>query len=179
MATSPAVWIITITQFGHVWSILTIMTQSPTYFKYIHGMSTNVTGILSGLPHFLKLAFSLTYSMFSDYLLRTNKLSRSNVRKLGTVLCCIMHGVLVMSIGAAKCSYSTAIVFQMLAIMVHGAISSGPLASIIDLTPNFSGVLLGITGIISTSSGFLSSALVGHLTQNNVNIFSGLVFLFV
>lgn len=169
MATSPAVWIITITQFGHVWCVYTLMTQMPTYFKFIHGLTTNVTGILSGLPHFLKLVLSYFYSIFSDYLLRADKMSRSNVRKLGTVICCLVHGVLVIAIGASGCSYITAIVFQMLATMVHGAVSSGPLASIIDLTPNFSGTLLGITAIFSTSSGFLSSAMVGHMTQNNVN----------
>lgn len=35
--TSKIVWMIVITQWGGIWGLFTLMTQAPTYFKYIHG----------------------------------------------------------------------------------------------------------------------------------------------
>lgn len=35
--TSRIVWMIAIAQWGGIWGLFTLMTQAPTYFKYIHG----------------------------------------------------------------------------------------------------------------------------------------------
>jgi hypothetical protein len=66
---------------------LTMLTQAPTFFRYIHGWGLEMTGILSGIPHLCRFIFALGFSFFGDYLLRSNKLSRTNVRKLGTFFC--------------------------------------------------------------------------------------------
>lgn len=45
------------------------------------------TGILSGLPHLMRMIFAYVFSLFADYLLRTEKMSRTNIRKLATAIC--------------------------------------------------------------------------------------------
>jgi len=60
------------------------MTQAPTYFKFIHGWGIEMTGILSGLPHLLRVGFSMGFSSLGDYLLANKKMSRNNVRRLAT-----------------------------------------------------------------------------------------------
>jgi MFS family permease len=55
--------------------------------------------------------------------------------------------------------------------MLHGSVSSGALASVVDISPNFAGVSLGINSTFSTFSGFVSPMIVGYLTagrQHNV-----------
>jgi hypothetical protein len=64
--------------------LFTLLTQSPVYFRTIHGWSVEMTGLLSGVPHFLRTAFSMGFSYFGDHLLTHNKMSRTNVRKLAT-----------------------------------------------------------------------------------------------
>jgi len=82
--TSKAVWINAVAQWGGLWGLFTLVTQAPTYFRFIHGWGIEMTGILSGVPHLLRVAFSIGFSNFGDYLLRTNKMSRDNVRRLAT-----------------------------------------------------------------------------------------------
>jgi ACS family sodium-dependent inorganic phosphate cotransporter-like MFS transporter 5 len=82
--TSRCIWVQCITQVGGIWGLFTLLTQSPIYFRIIHGWSIEMTGILSGVPHLMRVLFSLTFSMFGDYLLTHNKMSRGNVRKLAT-----------------------------------------------------------------------------------------------
>jgi MFS family permease len=48
--------------------------------------------------------------------------------------------------------------------MLHGAVSSGALASVVDISPNFAGVSLGINSSFSVLTGFISPVIVGYLT---------------
>lgn len=169
--TSRSTWIVTIGQWGHAWSMNTILTQSPIYLKHIHGMSISMVGILSGLPYILKMIFGYIFAIVCDYSLRTKKLSFENVRKLGIIFCSIIHGVFIVAIGCSGCNIVFVLVFLILAVSMHGAVSAGPLASIIDMSPNFSDIILGISSAFSASTGFLSPIVVSHLTSNNVRGF--------
>lgn len=51
---------------------------------------------------------------------------------------------------------------------VHGAVTTGPLAAVVDIAPNFAGVILGIAGVMGLISGFISPIIVGLLTFENV-----------
>lgn len=85
--TSRPVWINTLAQWGGIYALFTLLTQSPTYFRFIHGWGIEMTGILSGLPHLLRVGFSMAFSHFGDYMLTSGKMSRNNVRKLATFVC--------------------------------------------------------------------------------------------
>jgi hypothetical protein len=85
--TSKAVWINTLAQWGGIWGLFTLVVQAPTYFRFIHGWGIEMTGILSGLPHLLRIGFSMVFSHLGDYLLSTDRMSRNNVRKLATFFC--------------------------------------------------------------------------------------------
>jgi hypothetical protein len=89
--TSKYVWLNTLVQWGGIWSLFTMLTQAPTYFRLIHGWGIEMTGILSGFPHLSRVGFSIVFSNFGDYLLRNRKLSRNNVRNLATFFCELIH----------------------------------------------------------------------------------------
>lgn len=84
MLSSRATWLNIIAQWGGVWGLFTLIAQAPSYFRLVHGWGIEMTGILSGLPHLLRVVFSLFVSMLCDHLLESNKMSRTNVRKLAT-----------------------------------------------------------------------------------------------
>lgn len=170
MMRSRAVWAVTLTQCGHVWSIFTLMTQAPTYFRHVHGISVSLIGVLCGFPHALKMAFGLACAAVADrWLLRRGLMSRTNVRKWAAVLCCCAHGAFVCGLAAAGTDLWMATAMQAAALMVHGAVTTGPLACIMDLTPNYSGVLLALTSVVSTATGCVSPFVVGWLTMDNVS----------
>lgn len=69
------------------------------------------------------------------------------------------------------CHVVMAVIYLTISLMLHGAVSSGALASVVDISPNFAGVSLGINSTFSTFSGFISPLIVGYLTfgrQNSV-----------
>lgn len=84
--TSKAVWLNIICQWGSVWHGLTVMAQAPSYFRFVHGYGIEMTGIVSGFPHFFRAIFAFFVSAMCDLLLSKNKLSRTNVRKLASFI---------------------------------------------------------------------------------------------
>ena len=83
--TSRCTWMTVIADFGNVWGLFTILTQSPTYFRFIHGWSIEMVGILSGIPHLMRVLSSFVFSSIGDYLLTNNKMPHERIRKLATL----------------------------------------------------------------------------------------------
>lgn len=158
----------TFVRTGGVWVLFTMMTQLPTYFKFIHGLDYRMSGFLSGLPHILRMMFSYILSIFLDYLLRTKRMTRTNVRKLAVFCNCIICGIFTIILAYAGCDHIMAIVLVSLAMMMLGAQACGPLSSFVDLASNFSSISFGISATICVLTGTFSSYIVGILTLNNV-----------
>lgn len=95
-------------------------------------------------------------------------MSRTNVRKLAGTFCCIVNGLFVAALAFSGCNSTAAIVFLTLATAVHGAVTTGPLANIVDLSPSFAGIVLGVSGMITVIPGFISPIVVGLLTLGKV-----------
>lgn len=81
----------------------------------------------------------------------------------------IVKGLFVIGLAYSGCNSMAAIVLLTLAVGVHGSVSTGPLAAVVDIAPNFAGVTLGISGMVGVASGFVSPIIVGLLTLNNVS----------
>ncbi|CAG9761573.1 unnamed protein product [Ceutorhynchus assimilis] len=161
------VWMNVLAQWGGCWGLFTLMTQAPTYFKFIHGWNIRATGVLSGLPHLVRMLWAYMFSMLGDYLLRSNKMSRSNVRKLATAFSCIGQGIFMMALAYSGCDAMAAIVFLTMAIAIHGSVSTGPLASVVDISPNYAAVIMGFLNTSAAIVGFFTPAVVGYLTYQN------------
>lgn len=167
---SRALWVNMIAQFGGVWGLFTILAQAPSYFRFVHGWSSTKVGIFSGLPHLARTLMALVFSQIADYFLRHDKMSRENVRKIGTSISCIINGIFVLGLAWSGCDAVLACAFIILSSGSHGAVSSGPLAAIIDNSPNFAGVLLGIVNMFCAIPGFVSPIIVSYLTFENQSI---------
>ena len=82
-----------------------------------------------------------------------------------------MNGFFVIGLAFSGCDVITAVLLLTISLMLHGSVSSGALASVVDISPNYAGVTLGINSTFSTFSGFISPMIVGYLTsgrQHNV-----------
>lgn len=117
-----------------------------------------------------RMIFSYFFSIMSDWLLRTKRMSLTNVRKLATFVCTGVQGILIMALGFSGCHPLFAVVFMMTGTAVNGAISAATLTNFVDLSANYASILLGFANMIITWAGFISPAVVGKLTNNNVSL---------
>ncbi|KAJ8869277.1 hypothetical protein PR048_030849 [Dryococelus australis] len=167
---SGPVWMNIIAQWGDTWEMFTLTTQAPTYFKYIHGWDSAMTGLLSGLPHLCRIIIAYFMGVICDWLLQSDLLQRTNVRKIATAVCCIGQGVFTIGLAFSGCNKLVSVACLMLATGMSGAISSGPLASHIDLSPNFASIMLGVGNMITVVPGIISPVIVGILTYQNQTV---------
>lgn len=124
--------------------------------------------MISGAPHLMRMIFSYYFSIMSDWLIRTKRMSLTNVRKLATFVSTGLLGVLILMLGFSGCQPTLAVIFMMAGTTINGAVSASSFANFVDLSPNYASVLLGLCGFVVIWSGFVSPAVVGVLTNNNV-----------
>lgn len=160
-------WVNTIAQFGGIWGLFTILTQTPSYFRFVHHWDSTKIGLLSGLPHLFRSIMAILISQFLDYLLKSEILSRNQVRKTATATCTIINGCFVLGLAFSGCNSTFACICMILATASHGAVSSGPLAAVIDISPKYAGILLGIINMFCAIPGFISPIVVSYFTYQN------------
>lgn len=165
--TCSGLWINTIAQFGGIWGLFTILSQAPSYFRFVHKWDSTKVGLLSGLPHLFRSISAIVISQILDKQLKKERLSVNSVRKLATALCTSVNGIFVLGIAFSGCNSTVACICMIIATALHGAVSSGPLAAVIDISPRYAGVLLGIINMFCAIPGFVSPMVVSYFTYQN------------
>ncbi|KAF5288077.1 hypothetical protein FQR65_LT12127 [Abscondita terminalis] len=165
--TSTPMWINVFTQFGGLWGLFIVLTHAPVYLKFIHGLTITSTGFFVGLPHFLRMLFAYIFSRIGDYLLDTDRVSRTNLRKIATAVSSIGQGCCMIALAQSGSNSIAAVVFMTSATSLNGAVSTGSLPNLVDLSPNYASVLLGFANGSGAVGGMISSFIVGFLTNHN------------
>ncbi|NP_001123317.1 na[+]-dependent inorganic phosphate cotransporter isoform X1 [Nasonia vitripennis] len=168
--TSGPFWVTILAHWGGLWGFITFMTQAPSYFNYVQGWNIQATGMLSGLPHIARMAFSYVFSILADWLLRTKRMSLTGVRKLANFVCAGGQCILTIGLSFSGCAPIFAAFFMISGTAINGAISSGTIPSFVDLSPNYASILFGINNLMTAPTGFLSPIVVGMLTNDNQTI---------
>lgn len=82
----------------------------------------------------------------------------------------ILNGFAALGLAYSGCHVIWAVFFLSLSLALHGAVSTGALASIVDISPNYAGVILGLMSTLTIMSGFISPVIVAQITFENQSI---------
>lgn len=64
-----------------------------------------------------------------------------------------------------------AVAFLTIGVGITGLNASGYAVNILDIAPQYAGVIMGVTNVFGSAPGFISPQIVGILTPNKVNEF--------
>ncbi|XP_033227395.1 sialin isoform X2 [Belonocnema kinseyi] len=170
--TSPPVWAIIITHACSVFGYFTVVNQLPTYMKNILHFNIKENGLLSSLPYLGKYLFALAMSTLADYLRQTNRFSVTAIRKTFTTFAVLSPGLLMVVQANFGNDPTTSVAIFTLALTLNGAVTAGYLGNGLDIAPNFSGTIFGIANTLSSLGGFLSTFMVGSITNEKSGTFS-------
>lgn len=168
--TSLPLWIIAVGQWGSEWCTSILLAQSPTYFQQIHHWDVEIVGLLTGLPHLLKLYAGHKFSKIGERMIVRRWLSTTCVRRCAGAISGCGQGAFVMAMAFVGPARAVPIVLFVLANVAQSATASGPLANLMDLSPNFAAVTVGMVQIFTASTSVLSPLMVSQFTLNNVRI---------
>ncbi|KAB0791165.1 hypothetical protein PPYR_02965 [Photinus pyralis] len=170
MLRSLPMWAISITCFGRVWILYTFTIYGPQYLKHILGFSVEQNGLLSGAP-FISCYFStVLFGYLADQIMNRKLLTKTTTRKLFTFIGQIGAGLLCILMGYIGCNIAVILCLYFLAINLLSAQFSGAMASIVDVAPNFSGVVVGYCQTVYMIAGVFSPLVAGYITRNGHTI---------
>jgi ACS family sodium-dependent inorganic phosphate cotransporter len=123
---------------------------------------------LSALPYLLALFYTTPVGRLADWLIKSEKLSRSKTRKIMTSIGFLGPGLAMLILTIIGCDPTLAIILLCLSAMLNGTALSGYNVNQLELTPNYAGTVSGATSTMANMCGFVTPAVVGALTKGQV-----------
>merc|ERR1711935_249711 len=116
---------------------------------------------------------SILFSLISDYLIRTNKLSTAIVRKIMdgiskvVPILCLLTFVLAVNNDNKDDTLTLTLSMFTIAVGSMGALYSAWISNPQDISPNFAGTVLGITNCVGSIPGFVAPAIASSIVNDD------------
>ncbi|XP_044758455.1 putative inorganic phosphate cotransporter isoform X1 [Coccinella septempunctata] len=144
--TSLPMWAIVVANFGQNWGYATLLTEIPNYLHEVMGYNVKSNSMLSAAPYLCYWIISMCIGPLSDVLINRKIVTRGTSRKIFNSI-----GIVGPAIALTLLSYLPddedflSVMVLIFAVGINGSVSSGFQVNHIDISPNFSGILMGIT----------------------------------
>jgi len=170
MFTSMPFITLIIVHCAHNWGFWTLLTEIPSYMKNILGMDIKKNALLSALPYFAMFVMSFIFSMISTVLNRRQCLPLSVSRKLFNSIGHWIPVITLICLGyVGNNEVTLAIVLLTITVGINGATYLGFQMNHIDLSPNFAGIMMGITNCAANVMSIIAPLLVGFIVTDEHN----------
>ncbi|XP_068145044.1 putative inorganic phosphate cotransporter [Drosophila tropicalis] len=162
---------LTVVHCTHMWGFWTLLTQIPSYLKYIYGQEIKTNALLSSLPYVVMMVMSFFFVWLSKVLANQKSLSLSFNRKFFNS---IGHWIPMCSLIALgylpRENFYTAVTLLTLTVGISAATYLGFQVNHIDLSPNYAGTLMGITNGAANVMSALAPLAVGWIVTDPENV---------
>lgn len=176
--TSIPVYTIAFTHFCFNWGYYTLLTELPRYMELVLGFEIQVGGYLSAIPFLLQMIFVIFTAWFADYLMIRQILTTTQVRKYFNNSALLIQATFLL---IASFLYNPIIVVVMVALAVGASALAMPgfLSNSLDIAPQFSAIVLGISNTFATIPGFASPSLTAVIIPDPENPTAGKFLIFL
>lgn len=157
---------------AHNWGFWTILTEIPSYMKSVLHFNIKQNALLSALPYFAMLVMSLILSPFADWMNNRRILKVEFSRKLfNTIgLWGPMTALIALAYVTSKDQSALAVTLVTVAVGINAATYLGFQINHLDLAPNHSGTLMGITNCSANIMSIIAPLLVGGVLSDAVRM---------
>ncbi|CAG0920785.1 unnamed protein product [Notodromas monacha] len=141
-------------------------------FPVMGSAQKHQSGTFSAVPYIVRVVFSLVFSVFIDWTIKKQFLSKCVIRKLATGLDCFGSALCLMMVSQVGCDWPLVVLALTIFATLGGASYSGFSAAMMDMTPHFCGTLGGLASMGYTLGGMLTPVAVGLVLQGKQNLSS-------
>ncbi|XP_066258290.1 putative inorganic phosphate cotransporter [Euwallacea similis] len=143
--TSMPVWAILVANSGQNWGYSVLLTEIPNYLSNVAGVKIENSAYLAAAPYLTLFILGLGFGPLTDFLVLKNILSIRNARKLMNSIGSLIPALALFILGFIPSDNINVIeTFLIMAVGVNAAIWCGFQVNHVDLSPKFSGILMGI-----------------------------------
>ncbi|XP_061387042.1 putative inorganic phosphate cotransporter [Musca vetustissima] len=163
-------WALLVDHCAHNWGFWTLLTQLPTYMKYILNMNIQSNALFSALPYLIMLLLTFFFGYLADLLHKRQWVSTNVSRKLLNTIGQWLPMVSLVALGFCDSSHLMwAVTFIVLAVGLNSSSFLGFQVNHMDLSPNFASVLMGITNTAANLMSIFAPLTVGIVVTDVTN----------
>ena len=154
-------------------------TQMPTYLVNVMHMDIVNMGIMTAVHSMLGMVTSPLGACLSEWMVIKKGYSRTNTRKLFSILIGVVEATLIILIPIMRCNRTAVLILYNSSSLLGGfyAAAQGPLPA--EMSTKFHGILFSIGNLCATISGFASPMIAGYVLQNIDDVWKAYDILFI
>ncbi|CAH1100629.1 unnamed protein product [Psylliodes chrysocephalus] len=166
--TSVPVWAFIVAMFGQNWGYSTLLTEIPSYVKSIMNVDIAHNSVLSAAPYLASFILSFVFGAISDFIINHEYVTRENARKLFNTIGTVVPSIALVTLGFLdENQLSLSVTMLVIAVGVNAACFAGFQINPVDLSPKFSGVLMGIGNGSSNTFSIIAPLLVQFVVADD------------
>ncbi|XP_067632683.1 putative inorganic phosphate cotransporter [Eurosta solidaginis] len=168
--TSVPFFALLLTHSANSWGFWTLLTEIPSYMKNVYGVNIKSSALVSALPYLVNFLLCFVFSGISSVLDRNKCMSLNVSRKVFNSIgfWIPMVSLIVLGyVGANETSLAIALIT--VTIGINASTYLGFHGNHIDLSPNFAGILMGITNCAANIMSILAPLVVGVIVSDEKN----------
>ncbi|XP_075220048.1 putative inorganic phosphate cotransporter isoform X2 [Lycorma delicatula] len=167
--TSRPVWTLVFVHVCNNWGFWTLVTLSPSYLSSCFGFDVKSNGVFSSLPHLSMFIGAITFGFISEYLNHKGILATKYSRKLWNSIAHWGGALSFLGIALMRGNVNITLVLITLALALNSATFSGFLSNHLDLSPNFAGIVMGLTNFFSNMASMAAPLFAGFVIKDEKN----------
>ncbi|XP_012234521.2 putative inorganic phosphate cotransporter [Linepithema humile] len=168
---SLPVWALLVTQCAQGWGFWMLLTETPSYMTSIMRFDIQKNGLMTALPYLTAWIVSFPFSLVSDLSIRKKVITTQMSRKICNTIGQWLPAAALIGLGYVKQDQpELAVGILVLAVSSNVAIFCGHNVNHMDLSPNFAGILMGLTNTIASACSLLAPLVTSMIVQDATNI---------
>ncbi|XP_060865969.1 putative inorganic phosphate cotransporter isoform X2 [Metopolophium dirhodum] len=183
--TSLPVWATALAHIGHNWGFWLLLTEMPTFIHTVLKFDIKDDGILSSLPYLAMFVLQIPVTFIADFLNKREITSLTVSRKIWNTISMWGGTIGLVILGFIEDTHLTIILYVFI-VAIGCTSNAGFNINHMDLSPNYAGLLMGITNTVAASGGIIAPLFVGLVVDDQTSVaewrivfISGAIVLFI
>ncbi|XP_067122848.1 sialin-like [Centruroides vittatus] len=165
--TSRAVWIVALTKICWGFGYFTILTKFPSYLEIILHFPIHQIGTMTALVYSGDTITLFTTGFIADFIKTRKYFSITNIRKIFEAIATFGPAACILAISFLGCDSTKVIICLIIGMGCFGFAVSGDIAIVLDLAPEFAGVLFGLTYGLCNAAGIIAPYIAGIILEKH------------
>ncbi|KAG8266865.1 hypothetical protein J6590_061691 [Homalodisca vitripennis] len=166
IVTSVPLWALLIAHLGQNWGFWMLLTMLPNYLSHVLGFNIKSNGLISSIPYMVMWGLTIVFSWIADYINEKRLLPLNVSRKMWNTIAHWGGAAALVALSLISTSVTGAVVLLTVSVALNAGVYTGFLTNHLDLSPNFAGLLMGITNGMSNVTSILSPMITGFIVSD-------------
>lgn len=169
-------WATALAHIGHNWGFWLLLTEMPTFIHTVLKFNIKDDGMLSSLPYLAMFVLQIPVTFFADFLNKRKITNLTVSRKIWNTISMWGGTIGLVILSFVEDTHLTIILYVFI-VAIGCTSNAGFNINHMDLSPNYAGLLMGITNTLAASGGIIAPLFVGLVVDDQVKINSKITYI--